>query len=256
MIAVKGGTDAPINRLRRSDRQEAARRRQESRLNNFLDRDQRSAAVAMSWRRMWWYHGEGVTQPTGRRLSAVIAALPTEAQRAAAELAFLPAAGRVALRGLLRAPHAVMDHGTVHLYATDWTGERTQLIASLELEPAEMFDEAERVNNPTGLLAGAPPGALRILCVCSAGLQTGVALRLRAETLLRRWRVDAWLEVRAAYAADPRFADIVLATEDERPEVEAWSHPVSVIVGNDLSGREIAARLSDVIPLPNRKDRT
>lgn len=97
--------------------------------------------------------------------------------------------------------------------------------------------------NPTGTLDMAPHGVPRILCVCTFGLETGVALRHRTERILQSMGVDAWLEVAGKADAPERsqFADLVLVTRDEEADAEEWGR--TAILDNECDPAQIRSAL-------------
>jgi galactitol-specific phosphotransferase system IIB component len=210
----------------------------EGRLNNYLSPRQRAVATKTYKRRLAWYHGPDYlrTGMTGQRLVDCILAQPPEIQRLALD-AIAEAEGRYSTSTWLRKrlPYDVLFHrGTLRIR------QGGSVLAELVLESEEQYAAGEATLNPTGTLDEAPPGAFRLLCVCSMGLATGVVLRQMAETILRKLGVNAWLEVAAADDGPARvpFADAVLVTRDEEEVARGWGHPRVLVVENWLDAAE------------------
>lgn len=259
----KGGTDAPVN----GDQAEGAQGRPEGpRLNNFLNATQRAAATRMSHRRLARYHGPDWRQTghTGLRLEECINALPDAVLARMRSDLF----GKFGLAATVQGARWSLSQ-LVDITVTNLQGlyevrfQRGTLtikrcgrpFARLVLETEEQWAAGLATLNPTGTLDQAPPGVPRILCVCTFGLATGVVLRQKAEHALRGLGVDAWLEcVGAADApARVRYADIVLATEDEAKDVGPSAITIrnheyqTTIVKNWIDGGEVRRKLAAAI---------
>lgn len=272
MIERKGGCNGDLQGRHRLDDPGAP-----ARLNNFLSRTQWAAATRMYRRRLNYYHGLAWPQTgaTGVRLHELLPDLPARVFNSmiADYAAHVGISGALAIDeqtwrgypswtrenivysalddaiGLYRIR---FDHGTIHI---DRAGV---YLGSLLIEPPEQWAAGDATHNPTGTLDQAPVGALRILCVCTIGLQTGVELRRKAERILRRMGVDAWLELtgRPDAAERSRFADVVLLTQDERLEAQTWGHPRAIVLRNIVDGREIRGRLAALPEVRARVGRT
>lgn len=199
--------------------------------SNFLDGRQRRRARATVHRRLVWYHGADYRREghTGKRMQECIAALPEhviDQFRADAVGGFGPNATYWSLYDLVDRTPSIPGYGVTFRRGTITIRREGQTLATLVLETEEQWATAEATLNPTGKLNQAPEGALRILCVCTVGLGTGIALRLGAERHLRRLGISAWLQVVGVANEDAaefgRYADVVLVTDDDVGKVTAW----------------------------------
>jgi galactitol-specific phosphotransferase system IIB component len=234
--------------------------------NNFLSARQQSAATRMAHRRLSWYHGPDWrrTGQTGSRLKRCIEALPPDVIQQLQTDAFGGfGLNRWSLSQLVDRIGSDMRYAG--LYRMTWLRgtlhivRARKLLASVVVEPEEQWAAGVATHNPTGTLDQAPPGALRILCVCSLGMATGVALRQKAERILRSLAVDAWLEVvpvagdKSSACAEGRvaFADLVLLTRDEEDYVRRFAyHRNLIVVENWMPSREIRAALTRFLASP------
>jgi len=263
--AASEGVRNGITAGRRRRGQSAEGRQVKGRLNNFMSFEQRLEATRTYRRRMTWYHGPDWPRDnvnTGYRLEKCIEELAPEVlERMRRDLfgGFALGAERWSLTELIRGAW-----GLRWPLWSPWPGEPIYdvvfargtltirrcgvLLAEIPLESEEQWAAGEATLNPTGGLDEAPPGALRILCVCSLGLATGVEMRMRAETILLRMGVDAWLEVAGSDQAEPRtrLADLVMVTTDDAAAVRSRSHASIAVLDKHLDLRDMQTVLADV----------
>lgn len=269
-LSEKGGTNAPVNG-NRPDHQEAHHGPEGTRLNNFLNATQRAAATRMSHRRLARYHGADWrrTGHTGLRLEECINALPKDVLAQMRADLFGKFGIAATIQGARWSLSELVDKTVTNLQGlyeirfhrgtlTIKRGGRP--FARLVLETEEQWAAGLATLNPTGTLDQAPPGVPRILVVCTFGLATGVVLRQKAERALQSLAVDAWLECVGAAdaAARVRYADIVLATEDEAADVGPNAIAIrnheyrTAIVENWIDGSEVRRKLAAALGVPAR----